>query len=667
VKALIKAGGKYKIPYVWRVKLRKPGEGACLAVRVSFPIGVKLVIIITAIFFLSLGFITFLVAFFVSADVENTAVTNNRNINDMSSHTVEDKLSLIKANSMVLRENISMIGGGSAHPDTVKSMTGLFFSQNADIAAIVSRGQAEIENNTEARILNDRFFLSNAMSEYMLDEFASVNFETLNRSFIGETVIINAAPFFNGIPILAMSFPAQGFNSVMVLFSSESITDSFGTGANSTFIVNYFGDALLHPNQDYVSAGINLLANPFVAECIANPSTRFENRFIDEAGQDFFGVSQKLSAANIIVISFISADVVFEGINKTTKRNIYLSISVWFLAVMFIWFFSMGLSRPLEELKIAVEQIERGDYRLELKTRSMDETGILTASVQSMSHVLRNFEAFTNKRLARLAREGKLETGGVLREATIFFSDIRSFTAISEKLSPPEVVEFLNDYMERMVACVIATGGAVDKFIGDAVMAHWGAVESAGSPKDDALNGVRAALLMRASLCCFNKGRGGAKNPVIKIGCGLNSGHVVAGQIGSDERVVYTVIGEAVSFADRTETFNKAFRTDILITEHTWKLVREHIIAQEMGTVTEGGERVRIFAVVNVKDGPESERLINDLEKLPQADLAVCKRYAGPKGPHSIDELRALLGLPTPDIDNLNLDEEEKKYSVKAS
>jgi adenylate cyclase len=638
-----------------------------LAVKVSFPIGAKLVIIITAIFFLSLGLITLLVALFVSADVENTARTNNRNINDMSSHTVDSKLVLIKANSTVLRENISMIGSESTPPDTVKNMAALFFSQNTDIAAIVSRGQAEIENNTETRIVNERFFLSNALSEYMIDEFISVNFETLNRSLIGETIIINAAPFFNGIPILAMSFPIGGFNSVMVLFSSESITDSFGTGANSTFIVNYFGDALVHPNQDYVSAGMNLLANPFVAGCIANPSARFENRFIDETGQDFFGVSQKLSAANIIVISFISADVVFEGINKTTKRNIYLSICVWFLAILFLWFFSKSLSRPLRELRNAVEQIEGGNYHMELKTRNMDETGILADSVQSMSHVLRNFEAFTNKRLARLAREGKLETGGVLRNATIFFSDIRSFTAISEKLSPPKVVEFLNDYMERMVACVITTGGTIDKFIGDAIMAHWGAVESAGSPKDDALNGVRAALLMRASLCCFNKGRGSEKNPVIKIGCGLNSGNVVAGQIGSDERVVYTVIGDAVSFADRTETFNKPFGTEILITEHTWKLVREHIITEEMGTVTEGGKRVRIFAVINVKDGPESERFLSDLKKLPKANLAICKKCAGPKGPHNIDELRALLGLPTPDIDNLNLDEEEKKYSVKAS
>ena len=218
--------------------------------------------------------------------------------------------------------------------------------------------------------------------------------------------------------------------------------------------------------------------------------------------------------------------------------------------------------------------------------------------------------------------------------------------------------------MDCMVSCVILTGGVIDKFIGDAIMAHWGALESSGDEKADAFCGVRAALMMRASLYCFNRSRGGVQNPIIRIGCGLNSGRVVAGQIGSDERVVFTVIGEAVSFADRTETFNKPFGTEILMTEHTWRLVKEYVIAEEMGRVTEGGEAVKIFAVINIKDGPEADRLLEDLKKIPKINPELCKKCVGPEGPHNIDELRALLGIPAPDLSNLNLDEEEKKYSV---
>ncbi|MDR2444560.1 MAG: adenylate/guanylate cyclase domain-containing protein [Spirochaetaceae bacterium] len=637
-----------------------------MSLKVKFPIGVKLVVIITALFFLSLGLITLLVALFVSADVERTARVNNINIDKMSALMVEDKLSLIKSNSMVLLENISVVAGGDEGGSlyTLTRMKNLFFSQNPDIAVIVNRGQTETIDQSFTNIVNDRFFLSNTLSASMIDEFIESNFQVLNRSLIGETIVINAAPFFNGIPLLAMSIPMRGFRGLLVLFSSESITDSFGTGANSTFIVNYFGDVLVHPDQELVSSARNLLQNPFISECIANPNTALEKRFRDERGRGYFGASQKLSLANIIVVSFISTDTVFEGINLTTRRNIYVSLGVWFLAVMFIWFFSKSISRPLEKLKAATEQIEAGDYSLDLKTKSLDETGVLTESVQSMSHVLRNFEVFTNKRLARLAREGKLAVGGVTRNATVFFSDIRSFTAMSEKLSPAEVVKFLNDYMDRMVSCVILTGGVIDKFIGDAIMAHWGALESAGSAEEDAFCGLRAALMMRASLYCFNRSRSYAKEPTIRIGCGLNSGRVVAGQIGSDERVVFTVIGETVSFADRTETFNKPFGTEILITEHTWRLVKKHIIAKEMGKVIDDGEDVKIFAVINIKDGPEADRLLKDLEKIPKTDPELCKKCVGPEGPHNIDELRALLGISAPDLSNLSLDEEEKKYSV---
>jgi adenylate cyclase len=282
-----------------------------------------------------------------------------------------------------------------------------------------------------------------------------------------------------------------------------------------------------------------------------------------------------------------------------------------------------------------------------------------------MSHVIENFERFTNKMIVRLSREGTLNPVGMDKTATLFFSDIRSFTAISEKLSAREIVIFLNAYMERMVRCINATGGTVDKFIGDAIMAHWGPVETTGSPEQDALSGVRSALLMRANLFNFNmQRRGGDKEPKIKIGCGLNTGNVLAGQIGTNERIVYTVIGEAVSFADRTETFNKSFGTEILITEHTWNYVKDSIVYEEMPPVNEGGQRVRIFAVINAAKGEESERLLAILDTMRGNDPAVNRRCIGAEGPQTLAELRRLLDIPEPDLSALNLDEEEKKYKI---
>jgi adenylate cyclase len=198
--------------------------------------------------------------------------------------------------------------------------------------------------------------------------------------------------------------------------------------------------------------------------------------------------------------------------------------------------------------------------------------------------------------------------------------------------------------MTRMVACVNKTGGVVDKFIGDAVMAVWGAPVSAGSAAADALACVKAALMMRAALREVNVGRGGDKKPIIKIGCGINTGPIVAGQIGSTERMEYTVIGDAVNLASRTEALNKPFGTDILITENTWNLISRHLITEEMPPVSVKGKEkpVRMFAVVNLKSPPG----------MPQAS------------PSALGEVRAMLGIEVPDLSKVNTDSEEKKYKI---
>jgi adenylate cyclase len=263
-----------------------------------------------------------------------------------------------------------------------------------------------------------------------------------------------------------------------------------------------------------------------------------------------------------------------------------------------------------------------------------------------MGKALVTFSHFTNLEVAKLAMRGDLSLGGGTKRATIFFSDIRSFTEISEKMEPVEVVEFLNDYMSRMVACVDATGGTVDKFVGDSVMAHWGTVTTAGSPAADALNCVRAALAMRKALREFNRGRDGSdKQPHIRIGCGINTGDVVAGQIGSQERMEYTVIGDAVNLASRTEALNKPLHTDILITENTWKLVGRYLICEEMPPVRVKGKEkpVRLFAVVN---------------------LRVRKRGEQQQWPRTLRDVRALLGTAAPDLRGVDLNSEEKKYLI---
>jgi adenylate cyclase len=353
------------------------------------------------------------------------------------------------------------------------------------------------------------------------------------------------------------------------------------------------------------------------------------------------------------VITNVEYDVVFEGIAATTRRNIFLTAGVLFLSILFVWFFSRTISGPLRDLSAAAEKIRDGHYEVDLRMGRRDEIGLLTESFAEMSRGLAErerlkdtFGRFINREIAEQAMKGELKLGGEIKRVSIFFSDIRNFTSMSERFKPREVVEFLNQYLTRMVGCVDKTGGVVDKFIGDAIMAVWGAPVSAGSPAKDALNCVRTALLMRKSLWEYNKTRRISRRPVIRMGCGINTGDVVAGQIGSSQRMEYTVIGDAVNLASRTESLNKPLRTDILITENTWKLVKQYIIAEEMPRVTVKGKEkpVRLFAVVNFRARPG---------------------LAQP-GPVALAELRRLLGLTAPDLDRVDMDGKEKKYRIAA-
>jgi adenylate cyclase len=163
---------------------------------------------------------------------------------------------------------------------------------------------------------------------------------------------------------------------------------------------------------------------------------------------------------------------------------------------------------------------------------------------------------------------------------------------------------------------------------------------------------VKAALAMRAALLDMNKNRraGDMGNPPIRIGCGINTGIVTAGQIGSEQRMEYTVIGDPVNLASRTEALNKPMGTDILITENTWNLIGKYLITEEMPPVTvKGKERpVRLFAVVNLAP--------------PSGDGNSPRNEV--KGPKTLAEVRKLLEIAPPDLSKVDTGAEEKKYKI---
>jgi len=607
---------------------------------IRFSIGAKLVTIITILVLVSLGLITFLVSYMVRQDLELSAEENNFEINRRTAAEAEYTIANVRSNSQVLVQIINSAGADSAY---AKQAAGFFFAENKQIASLVF----SVPGQGERFLINDNFFLSRGIDISLVDSYYKTNSAYYQRALSGESAIQNASPYFS-YHLLALFYPIHSGLAISILFAPENLSSSFSLGVNQSYLINTDGDVLIHPNQRLVRSAANISNRGFI-RFIRENQVRSRQDLYEDEGVKYFVAYTRLNTGESIIITSIEYDKIFEGINATTRRNLYLTAAVVFLSILFIWFFSKTISVALKILANAARKIEGGIFELDLVPKSRDEIGYLTASFQRMSKALSVFGRFTNREIAVKAMRGEIKPGGLPKHATVFFSDIRGFTEKSEiftnefgKDASDKIVFWLNNYFTQMIDCVEKTNGVVDKFIGDAVMAHWGTAYSAGSPAKDAFNGVKAALMMRKALVALNKKRipGDPGDPPICIGCGINSGIVTAGQLGSDVRMEYTVIGDPVNLASRIESLNKPLGTDILISESTWNLVKYFFITEEMPSVTVKGKEkpVRLFAVVN--------------------------HVSVTSGPRTLAQVRELLGIKPPEMSKVDINADEKKYKI---
>jgi adenylate cyclase len=200
------------------------------------------------------------------------------------------------------------------------------------------------------------------------------------------------------------------------------------------------------------------------------------------------------------------------------------------------------------------------------------------------------------ERVMALGEDGLMV--GERKEVTILFSDIRGYTTLTENLEATKVVELLNQYFETMVEAIFNYEGTLDKFIGDAIMAVYGAPLPLN--ENHAWMAVQSALDMRRRLKEFNESRKMESQPQIHIGIGISSGEVVSGNIGSQKRMDYTVIGDGVNLSSRLESVTKEYGCDIVLSEFTYELCRDRIWVRELDKIRVKGKNrpVSIFELI---------------------------------------------------------------------
>ena len=227
-------------------------------------------------------------------------------------------------------------------------------------------------------------------------------------------------------------------------------------------------------------------------------------------------------------------------------------------------FVARGVTRPVIELSQGVQRINKGDYGVRVPVKTRDELGDLASAFNGMAVGLEERDKVrdllgksVSPEVARELMRSEIELGGEIRNVTILFSDLRDFTAQSETQSPEDLVKELNAYFTAVTGAVEAAGGIVDKYIGDAVMAVFGAPVELPDHADRAVQAAMEILRAEESL---NRERSGSGLSPLRTGIGISTGDVVAGNVGSTSRYNYTVMGNEVNLASRLEGLTKELR-----------------------------------------------------------------------------------------------------------
>lgn len=301
-----------------------------------------------------------------------------------------------------------------------------------------------------------------------------------------------------------------------------------------------------------------------------------------------------------LYVRFLTPTPYYQAMFRMIENSAVISIIGLLLTGVAFWMLYRGIRSPVHRLVEETEKIKNLDLAEDVNIdASLVELRKLVAAVSDMKMGLRSFQKYVPENLVRqlIQTQQEARIGGKLKELTVFFSDVADFTAITEDLPPNELTIQLSEYFNVMTKAIANHHGTVDKYIGDAVMAFWGAPVDL---PDHALLACRAALACQRELAKLSEQWRAAGKYEFRTRIGLATGEVVVGNVGSDQRLNYSVIGDPVNLASRLEGLNKQYKTGILVSEDTYRSCAEYIEARLIDFVAVKGkaEPVRIYELI---------------------------------------------------------------------
>ncbi len=422
--------------------------------------------------------------------------------------------------------------------------------------------------------------------------------------------VLNTPPLMAVINIIPWLIAGVVFNAVPELASADQtrlFLDIAGVGGVVTSAVIYYATDLIwqpavllfFPDGDISAAGalrrsiLFKLVSAFILIGIGAPAL-LAHLAISKA-------SLLVGAANPAAV----LDNLKFGVGFTVAVSMASSLAIGSLVGRSIVF-------PIRRLRQATSAVHGQDLNVWVPVTTNDELGYLAEGFNEMVAGLRErarirdmFGQYVTAQVAEAVLNGDVKLGGERRDVTILMTDIRSFTTLSENVSPEEVVALLNAYFSTMIDAIIEFDGTLDKFVGDAIMVEFNIPLPTSN---HALRAVLTALRMRQNLVSFNQSQKAANRPEIRIGMGVHTGPAVVGNIGAEgKKLEYTAIGDTVNVASRLEDFTKQLTHDICISEDVYTQVAKWVeVGEPISANVKGRDAaVTVYRLIGLKAGLE--------------------------------------------------------------
>jgi len=354
------------------------------------------------------------------------------------------------------------------------------------------------------------------------------------------------------------------------------------------------------------------VADPAVKALVASLPTNIDAEALISVdlpaeGERYVGAYRLLQgddAPRWLVCVLIPESELFAGVHRTQTWTMGVAVAGLIVAMLLALRLSSRVAAPLQQ--VADETRAIAEFQLASAapvSSSISELAQLGIAMEEMKAGLRSFRKYVPADLVRaIVRTGQeAQLGGTRREITLYFSDIAGFTSIAEQLEPEQLVELLSEYLGTMSAEMLEAGGTVDKYIGDAIMAFWGAPTE--TPEHAAI-ACRTALANQQTLARLRERWSADGLPPISARIGLHTGDAIVGNFGSEHRLDYTAIGDSVNLASRLEGINKTYGTEIILSASTHERVGDEFACRPLDKVAVRGrtEGIVIYELVGRRE-----------------------------------------------------------------